>query len=587
MLMTISLALLSSLLLESQAARITLETDAALLRPHGLWSVLGPTPDATIIPLTVVLALSDEQNRELEANFWAVSDPDSERYGQHLSQAEVTALVANTATVAIVKDWLTNGGAHSVRATVHMDAVEALVGVRDAERLLHAKFAEYRHGSTGVIVSRIVGTYSVPSHLNQVALVEGISRLPVLDERRQALRASAPPPTVEEATSSWPTDCAGPSKIQCHNKVTPAVLARRYALGLPPRAANGSTLAVAEFQGQLWDQKDLNKFASVCAGSVLSNVTVDHEAGKVDPGKRCQIPILGTEFCGEALLDIEYAKAIGGAIPLTDVYASGYSLVKWAKTVEAMPDGELPLVHSISYGSDEAQSPNSAAYMAAANADFQKIGLRGASILIASGDQGVCGREGCVGSKGRFHPNFPCSSPYVTAVGGTDFAVKNVIGEEKVWSDSGGGFSDTFAAPAYQTAAIAAYKAAANASLPDAQNYNQTGRGYPDVAALAGEQNAYCIAAAGGMLGIAGTSAACPVTAAIFARLNALRLGRGGKPLGFLNPWIYKHASAFNDVTKGVNDAGSKRYGGFTAVAGWDPATGVGTPNFEAMAKLL
>jgi len=584
MMMIVTLSLVTSLLAE----RTALETDASF-GPRGQWSVLGPTPDAAVISLTVVLALTDAQHQELEANFWAVSDPDSERYGQHFSQAEVTSVVANSNAVTDVTAWLMAGGARHARATVHKDAVEALIGAREAEQLLGAKFFEYRHEATGVVVSRIWGGYSVPSALDHVALVEGIGRLPSLEVHGNVLQASTPPYAVEGARSGseWPTDCAGPSKLQCYHKVTPAVLARRYSLGPPPTAANGSSLAVAEFQGQLWDQKDLDKFASVCSGSVVGNVTVSHEAGRVEPGKRCRIPVLGTEFCGEALLDIEYAKAIGGAIPLTDVYASGYSLVKWAKTVEAMPDGHLPLVHSISYGNDEAQSPNSVAYMAAANADFQKIGLRGVSILIASGDQGVCGREGCILSKGRFHPNFPCSSPYVTAVGGTDFAEKTVIGEEKAWSDSGGGFSDAFAAPAYQTAAIAAYKARANASLPAAEYYNQTGRGYPDVSALAGEQNAYCIAAAGSMLGIAGTSAACPVTAAIFARLNALRLGSGGKPLGFLNPWIYKHAAAFNDVTKGVNNAGSQKYGGFAAVQGWDPATGVGTPNFAAMAKLL
>ena len=59
---------------------------------------------------------------------------------------------------------------------------------------------------------------------------------------------------------------------------------------------------------------------------------------------------------------------------------------------------------------------------------------------------------------------------------------------------------------------------------------------------------------------------------------NAARLGAGGKPLGFLNPWIYKNAAAFNDVTHGVNDEGSKTHGGFAAAAGW-ARTGTRTPN--------
>ncbi len=63
-----------------------------------------------------------------------------------------------------------------------------------------------------------------------------------------------------------------------------------------------------------------------------------------------------------------------------------------------------------------------------------------------------------------------------------------------------------------------------------------------------GTQNSYCVGVGTIMMGIGGTSAACPVVAGIFARLNALRLGKGSAPLGFLNPWIYKNAAAFQDA---------------------------------------
>ena len=89
---------------------------------------------------------------------------------------------------------------------------------------------------------------------------------------------------------------------------------------------------------------------------------MDHEAGKVSPGGTCKIPIIGTEACGESLLDIEMAKAVGGDIPLTDVYSNSFSLLNWAKDLEAMADGTLPLVHSVSYGNDEKQQ-TSTAYM--------------------------------------------------------------------------------------------------------------------------------------------------------------------------------------------------------------------------------
>ena len=71
--------------------------------------------------------------------------------------------------------------------------------------------------------------------------------------------------------------------------------------------------------------------------------------------------------------------------------------------------------------------------------------------------------------------------------------------------------------------------------------WNNTGRGYPDIAALGGPSNSYCISAGSFMMGIYGTSAACPVAAAIIARLNAKRLSAKGAPLWFLNPWMYQN----------------------------------------------
>ena len=84
---------------------------------------------------------------------------------------------------------------------------------------------------------------------------------------------------------------------------------------------------------------------------------------------------------------------------------------------------------------------------------------------------------------------------------------------------------------------------------------------------------------------MAGTSAACPVAAGVFARLNGIRLQKGKSPLGYLNPFIYQNAGAFQDVKAGVNNDGQQY--GFTATENWDAATGVGTPNFEALSKLV
>jgi len=126
--------------------------------------------------------------------------------------------------------------------------------------------------------------------------------------------------------------------------------------------------------------------------------------------------------------------------------------------------------------------------------------------------------------------------------------------------------------------------------LPPKAKWNATGRAYPDVAALGGQGNPYCIRAGSMFAGVAGTSASCPVVASVFAKLNELRLAAGGKPMGFLNPWIYKNGAAgFNDVKQGRNCGAPLCLpsAGFPAVEGWDAATGFGTPNFEKLKKLI
>jgi tripeptidyl-peptidase-1 len=272
---------------------------------------------------------------------------------------------------------------------------------------------------------------------------------------------------------------------------------------------------------------------------------------------------------------------------LTDIYNNGYSILDWAKQVEDMADEDIPYVHSVSYGRDESQETGDE-YIQAVNTEFQKLGVRGLSLLFASGDGGTNGREG--GWK-HFHAGFPASSPYVTAVGGTNFLEKDVIGSETTWSGSGGGFSDHFAIPDYQSKDVAGYLAAANDTYPPTTAYNSSGRGFPDVSALGGGSNQYLIYEYHKPGGAYGTSAATPLVASVFALLNELRLNASKPPMGFLNPFIYQNKQAFNDVTSGIN-CGSPAFcqhlkGGFPATVGWDPATGVGTPNYAELAKLV
>ena len=573
------LRLLFTLLTVAASARTTLENDQGLPSASQEWKQAHRTPDKTLIPLIVHPPPPEEQATLLEQHFWSVSDPNHASYGNHLTQDQVTRLVAHPPLkLHRVLTWLSDSGASEIKVNAHKDSVHFVATSKQVEHLFHTKMYAYVHVTRDMTLHRASQSYSVPDELAaSVALVSGLLRLPDVERLGGTVAAEenkvsslhhcssnadcsglctycqngvgkTPPfnchapaegcclddsdckgsycqngpghpqpwkchgkATAEDTeqenknTTPWPSDCKS-----CSQKVTPGVLAARYSFPTPTPQDPPATLGISEFQGQVWDQAGLNTFSKSCSGpsgSVNFNITVNHENGTVSPGKQCKIPILGTTICGEAMLDIEYSKAVAGpAIALTDLYQKSFNLLTWSTSVENIDDANLIGVHSISYGNDEKQQP-STAFMTSFNMAAMKIGVRGVSILFASGDQGVCGRSGCgFGKSVRFHPDFPSGSPYVTSVGGTDFVTRSVIGDEKAWQSGGGGFSDTFAIPDYQKEAVAKYKSSPDAKLPPQSMWNNTGRGYPDVAALAGQQNSYCIAISSGMMGIYGTS---------------------------------------------------------------------------------
>ena len=145
---------------------------------------------------------------------------------------------------------------------------------------------------------------------------------------------------VEEAALAWPTDC-GASK--CHNLVTPGVLAQRYKLSSSSANVASNSMAVAEFQGQYYKPTDLSTFSSACNKPVTVAKTIG--------GNQDSAGI-------EAELDIEYIRAVASDVPLTVVYNAQYSLLNWATQIMGLSDS--PLVHSVSYGNDEAKQTSTA-----------------------------------------------------------------------------------------------------------------------------------------------------------------------------------------------------------------------------------
>jgi tripeptidyl-peptidase-1 len=232
------------------------------------------------------------------------------------------------------------------------------------------------------------------------------------------------------------------------------------------------------------------------------------------------------------------------------------------------------------------------------NTEICKLGLRGLTVMVASGDDGVANygartfKRNC-----GFNPSFPATSPYVTTVGATqgpedgkpEIACSSSTGG---LITTGGGFSITFPRPSYQDAAVLGYLQN-GPNLPPTSMFNAQGRGYPDVAALG---HNYQVVIGGKTYIESGTSASSPVFAAMVTLVNGMRFTAGKGPIGFLNPNLYslggQSSSVFNDITVGENNCCAGNPGsqvccqyGFNATTGWDPLTGWGSINFPAFSK--
>lgn len=447
------------------------------------------------------------------------------------------------------------------------DKIHVTLTARQASVLLNTELHlfSWKYDDTHRL-ARITRPYFLPEPVAAVTeLVDGILRFPsFVRTKREDIFF---PPMKSERALEDPFCC----QDQCQGFTTPSVLKEAYNFKPLSQLSQNNSMAVAEFQLQYYDSKDLQEFSSTCSANATVDVTI---GGNIDA-------ICLVTGCVEALLDIEYIKAVAAPIPLTVIYSFRYSLLDWMDGVLAMDDP--PLIHSLSYGNDEVQQ-TSESYMFAVNQQLMKAAARGLTIVVASGDQGVWGRTGYDDRFGQFHPDFPASSPYVTSVGGTNFVEKSKIGEESAWSCGGGGFSNTFDRPSWQNESVSNYLALAkrSGSLPKSSMFNESGRAYPDVSALGGQLNPYCVSVFGGKFkGVAGTSASAPVVAGIFARLNNKRLKDGKPPVGFINPLLYSEElkECFRDVRDGSRNNCKPDSQGFSALEGWDPATGFGSLN--------
>jgi kumamolisin len=402
----------------------------------------------------------------------------------------------------------------------------------------------YEH-SSGSFRGR-TGTLTIPSDLELV--IEGVFGL---DNRPQAkthfrLRKINPNVHARAAALSF----------------SPLQVARAY--GFPSGATGaGQCIGIVELGGG-YNAADLDSFFKNLKISTPKVTPVSVDGATNSPTGDSGGPD------GEVELDVEVAGAIAPAAQIAVYFAPNTDQGFIDAVTTAVHDATLkPSIVSISWGGPEdswtAQSRE------ALNSACQDASTMGVTVLAASGDNGSSDGS----ASGAPTVDFPAASPFVLACGGTKLTITGTaIASEQVWNElsanqgaTGGGVSQAFALPAYQQ----------GAKVPKDPN-GFVGRGVPDVAGDADPETGYNVVVDGQQSVIGGTSAVAPLWAGLLALINQSL----GTNVGFANPLLYspKVEPTFHDITSGTN-------GTYSAAPGWDPCTGLGSPNGAALLAAL
>ncbi|KAL6230017.1 hypothetical protein BDW75DRAFT_245227 [Aspergillus navahoensis] len=572
-----------------------------------------------------------------------ISDPASPQYGKHLSAKEVHDLFAPAEeSVDQVRAWLESEGISGTRVSrsVNKQWLQFDATAQELERLLRTKYYLYSHRKTRrshIACREYHVPQSVQKHIDYIT--PGVKTLEVARpspkkrslNRRGVTDASSP---VIYGTNLTLTQVANNALGFCDQVVTPACIRVMYNISEGSSAIPGNELGIYAF-GDMYSQGDLDLLFSTFASHIpngtqpivhginggMAPTSLDNAGPESTLDLAMAYPIVWPQnavifqtddpvwadpddpkFPG---LFNNFLDAIDGSYcdpseeeldpPYPNPASGGYRGQKQCGVYKPTN------VISISYGFAESELP--VRYTRRQCHEWMKLGLQGVSIVAASGNNGVA-TGGCLGTNRTVFSPGILICPYITTVGATylpaggdpynpqEVAVDPTITPQN-WS-SGGGFSNIFERPTYQASAVEEYFSRVDLQYPYYESvnndsftensgiYNRIGRAYPDISAVA--LNNFVFWRGGPLVG-GGTSAAAPIFAAMLTRINEERLAAGMPTVGFVNPMLYAHPEAFRDVTEGDNPGCGTD--GFTAIEGWDPVTGLGTPIYSKLLEVF
>jgi subtilase family serine protease len=369
--------------------------------------------------------------------------------------------------------------------------------------------------------------------------------------------------------NTTPAGCYGPDQMRVAYSVDSLIASGKDG--------TGRTIGIVDAYGSPTLGSDLASFESLW-GLPAANIQVVAPFG-IDPTS----PDNASGWAAETSLDVQWAHAIAPGAKIVLVIAKSNDDKDILDATEWLGNHTAADTLSQSYG--EAEQCMDPVQLARQHVVFDKLTAQGVTIFASSGDQGA-GIPACSGDTAYFKAaSTPASDPDVTGVGGTTLHADGHSGayqSEATWNESwlgdaiagGGGVSVLFKRPDFQAPFVKDTHA----------------REVPDVSYNAAIYNGVIAVWNGGYYRFGGTSAGSPQWAALAAITDQLAGGR----VGAINKTLYKLAktpnasSYFHDVADGSNNTVpnfTADYStqvadivGFTAVPGYDMATGLGTP---------
>lgn len=479
---------------------------------------------------------------------------------------------ADSADIARVEEFARENGLRVVRSNAAQRSV-VLAGTPDAfDKAFEVHLKTYKT-PTHTFRGR-EGDICIPENLRDVITsVTGLDNRPFA---RPHVRVRKQAPLVVGVAHGAATAAAA----EIPKGFAPNQIATLYNFptGL---TGKGQTIAILELGGG-FRQEELDKYftsigvksPSVAAASFAGGGTNNPGTDALDP-QNADV---------EVMLDIQVVGAVAPDAKIVVYFGTDASDRSFLAVMNAIIHDTVnqPDIVSISWGGPEDAA--TVQFRREFDQLLQSAAHMNITVCAASGDNGSADfRPDDTNWDGGAHVDFPASSPNILACGGTQISVSNShITGEVAWHDgqndgTGGGVSRKFSLPTYQK----------TAGVPDAANpAGPVKRGVPDVAGDAAPRSGYRVLCDGqsfpdpsqNLPPVGGTSAVAPLWAGLSALLNEGL----GHPIGFPNALLYKLAGtgAFNDVVSGNN-------GDYKTTKGWDPCTGLGSPNGSKLLQAL